>query len=95
MYWYGDGHAGGWWYAVIVIGMVLFWAAIITVGVLVARALAGRDSGTQGSDPHAATRPPSPSDGAEQILAERYARGEIDEHEYATRLATLRGHSHT
>ncbi|MFI0716705.1 SHOCT domain-containing protein [Streptomyces inhibens] len=27
----------------------------------------------------------------EQILAERYARGEIDEEEYQRRLATLRG----
>ncbi|WP_211266209.1 SHOCT domain-containing protein, partial [Streptomyces catenulae] len=28
---------------------------------------------------------------AEQILAERYARGEIDEEEYHRRLTTLRG----
>jgi len=28
----------------------------------------------------------------EQVLAERFARGEIDEGEYRQRLATLRGH---
>ncbi|MFD4600403.1 SHOCT domain-containing protein [Streptomyces sp. NPDC058464] len=35
--------------------------------------------------------PPAPgSPGAEQILAERYARGEIDEEEYLRRLDILR-----
>ena len=32
-----------------------------------------------------------PSDDPRQILAERYARGEIDEEEYRRRLDTLRG----
>ncbi|MFI9201609.1 SHOCT domain-containing protein [Streptomyces sp. NPDC053048] len=32
-----------------------------------------------------------PPSSPEQILAERYARGEIDEEEYQRRLATLRG----
>ncbi|HEY7223402.1 MAG TPA: SHOCT domain-containing protein [Micromonosporaceae bacterium] len=35
------------------------------------------------------TPPPGPS--AEQILAERFARGEIDAEEYQQRLRTLRG----
>ncbi|MBA2807739.1 SHOCT domain-containing protein [Streptomyces sp. KM273126] len=35
--------------------------------------------------------PPGPRSGPEQILAERYARGEIDEEEYERRMATLRG----
>ena len=43
----------------------------------------------------ATARPPAPHDGAKRILAERYARGEIDEHEYADRLATLRGRDRT
>jgi putative membrane protein len=38
------------------------------------------------SGPAPAAPPPAP----EQILAERYARGEIDEGEYRTRLAVLR-----
>ncbi|WP_391858311.1 SHOCT domain-containing protein [Streptomyces silvisoli] len=36
--------------------------------------------------PHAHIDAPSP----EQLLAERFARGEIDEYEYRRRLATLR-----
>lgn len=32
------------------------------------------------------------ADAAEQVLAARFARGEIDEQEYRTRLATLREH---
>jgi putative membrane protein len=35
--------------------------------------------------------PPSPT--PEQLLAERFARGEIDETEYQQRLATLRAHA--
>ncbi|WP_237323463.1 SHOCT domain-containing protein [Streptomyces sp. MOE7] len=43
-----------------------------------------------GSSP--SRRPAPPADGGpEQILAERYARGEIDDEEYRRRLATLRG----
>ena len=33
---------------------------------------------------------PSARDAAEKVLAERFARGEVDEVEYRTRLATLR-----
>jgi putative membrane protein len=32
-----------------------------------------------------------PGGGAERLLAERYARGEIDEEEYRERLSVLRG----
>lgn len=34
---------------------------------------------------------PAPATNAEHILAERYARGDIDEQEYQQRLAVLRG----
>ncbi len=34
---------------------------------------------------------PAPATNAEDILAERYARGDIDEQEYQQRLAVLRG----
>jgi putative membrane protein len=87
MYWYGDGHPGGWGYAVMIIGMVLFWAVIIGVGVLIARTVAGSHAAHR---PGPAASPSAPRQSPEQILAERYARGEIDEHEYDTRLAVLR-----
>ena len=43
----------------------------------------------------ASTPPNSPPEksAAEQILSERFARGEIDDHEYGERLATLQGSS--
>ncbi|MFF4947889.1 SHOCT domain-containing protein [Streptomyces chattanoogensis] len=72
------------------IGIVLFWGLVITAGVVLFRALArpaphnGERTGWQ--------RGPTPDrqPGAEQILAERYARGEIEDEEYRRRLATLR-----
>lgn len=77
MYWYGD-HMSGWGWALMTIGTIAFWALLITGIVLLVRYI-GR------SGQAAATRTP------EQLLAERFARGEIDEGEYRDRLATLRG----
>ncbi|WP_227999647.1 SHOCT domain-containing protein [Nocardia australiensis] len=81
MYWY-DHDLNGWGYAWMTIGMVLFWGLLIAAVVILVRL---------------ATRPDrSPVDrserAAEHVLAERFARGEIDEKEYADRLATLRSH---
>ncbi|MCS7484731.1 SHOCT domain-containing protein [Umezawaea endophytica] len=76
MYWYGNG-MNGWGYAVMTIGMVLFWTVAILGGVALIRHLT-RPAGAAGG----------PS--AEQLLAERFARGEIDEEEYGKRLKTLR-----
>lgn len=79
MYWYGSG-IGGWGYALMAIGMVLFWGAAI-FGIVALFRYAGR-SGLRGSEHH---EPASP----ERLLAERFARGEIDEEEYQRRLAAL------
>jgi putative membrane protein len=78
MYWYGSG-VNGWGYALMTVGMVLFWGLIITGVVLLVRYLA---RGGQHPEP----QPSTPED----VLAHRYARGEIDEQEYRQRLATLR-----
>ncbi|MCC5475767.1 SHOCT domain-containing protein [Streptomyces sp. NPDC059680] len=88
MFWYGHG-MHGWGWVVMSLGTLLFWALIITVGVLLFRALARP---TPRGVEHGAWQP-APGSGAEQILAERYARGEIDDEEYHRRLATLRGSS--
>lgn len=82
MYWYGPG-INGWGYALMTVGMVLFWGLIITGIVLLVRA--AQRSG------HRPEGPPLPSTAPEQILAQRYARGEIDEEEYQRRINTLRG----
>ncbi|WP_440972379.1 SHOCT domain-containing protein [Nocardia seriolae] len=79
MFWYGNGMSG-WGYALMTVGMVVFWALVIGGFVALIR------STTTGSD--TGVKPlsgPTP----QQILAERYARGEIDHEEYAQRLKIL------
>ncbi|WP_427924201.1 SHOCT domain-containing protein [Streptomyces sp. cg40] len=70
----------GWdWFAMSV-GSVLLWALLVTIAVLLIRNL------SRGSQrPHPLGSPPP-----EQVLADRFARGEIDEEEYRNRLAVLR-----
>ncbi|HEY0699890.1 MAG TPA: SHOCT domain-containing protein [Micromonospora sp.] len=79
MWWYGD-HMGGWGVTLMVLNMVLFWALVVAGVVLLVRYLGRtRPEGGRlvGAD-------------AERILAERFARGEIDEEEYHSRLAAVR-----
>jgi putative membrane protein len=82
-----DGWGWGWggWVLMTVV-MVVFWAVVITLVVLAIRYLTsdrGRSAGPQ----------PGPiTSGPEDVLAERYARGEIDDDEYRRRLALLREH---
>lgn len=78
MFWYGHGVSGWGWFAMSV-SMILFWALIITAVVLLFRTLNRPQEHTH------APAIPSP----EQILGERFARGEIDEEEYQRRLHTL------
>lgn len=78
MHWYGDG-MGGWGFLLMAIGMILFWGVIIA-GLLALVRYLGR----------ANSRPVGPS-AAEHVLAERFARGEIDEAEFQQRLRVLRG----
>jgi len=87
MFWYGH-DMSGWGYAGMVIGMILFWILII-VGII---ALIRFSSGAfrTGTSPSLETVDDSPA----QILASRFARGEIDETEYHQRLAVLRRTAH-
>ena len=83
MYWYD--HDMGWWgYAGMGIGMVLFWALLIVGIVALVRYTASDRQGQQFPPP-----PPTP----EEVLAVRFARGEISETEYRDRLAVLRDHA--
>jgi putative membrane protein len=82
MYWYDHGVSGWGWFAMSV-SMVLFWALLITAAVLLFRALGRSHEHTHTHTPTPAT--PTP----EQILGERFARGEIDEEEYRRRLGAL------
>ncbi|MGK8507190.1 SHOCT domain-containing protein [Nocardia asiatica] len=83
MFWYGDEGMSGWGYALMTVGMVVFWVLVIAGVVLTVRYLA-QPSAPVGDAP--IVRP-----SAEQVLAERFARGAIDADEYHHRLATLRG----
>lgn len=80
MWWYGDGDLNGWGYTLMTVSMILFWGLII-YGVVVLVRSGNRDVAS-------VARRPAPED----LLAERYARGEIDEGEYRHRLETLRAH---
>ena len=78
MMYYGD-HMSGWGWFAASVGMVLFWGLVITGIVLLVRYLSHNGQ---------APTPRTP----EQLLAERFARGEIDQAEYRDRLDALHGH---
>jgi uncharacterized membrane protein/Zn-dependent protease with chaperone function len=79
-----DGH-WGWGSWILTTGTtIVFWALVITAVVLLARyllSLSRRPTGTT----HVGG-----ASNAEQVLAERYARGDIDDEEYQRRLGLLR-----
>lgn len=79
-----DGWGWGGWILMTVV-MVVFWAAVITAVVLAIRYLA-----TGGRNPYPTA--PGVSSRAEDVLAERFARGEIDEDEFRRRMTLLREH---
>jgi putative membrane protein len=87
MYWYGSGMSG-WGYALITISMLLFLGAVIFGIVMLVRYF-----GRSGQPPEAPRPPQTPASpqAPERLLAERFARGEINEAEYRQRLAVVRG----
>ncbi|MBS2963244.1 SHOCT domain-containing protein [Actinocrinis puniceicyclus] len=95
MYWYGDHGMSGWAWGLATIGMIVFWGVLIAAGVALFRYLAHgprqQNHAAPGAGITAHSAPPAPPASPEAILAERFARGEIDEEEYHARLATLRG----
>ena len=117
MYW--NSQMGTWWQVLATLGFVLFWAAVITLIVLLARSLRANQARGQGWGAPSAAGPGQPQGwaaaprqpgwappppamppgqhaamhagpGAEDVLAERFARGEIDEAEFKARLDVLR-----
>ncbi len=81
MFWYGHG-MGGWGYALMAIGNVVLWAVLLVAIVALIRYVTRADGRGTGR--------PIAHRSAEQVLADRFARGEIDEPEYRERLAVLR-----
>jgi putative membrane protein len=76
----GNGYMGGWGWIFMSLSTLVFLALIALVVWLAVRTTSGSPS-QQHSSTHA----------AKQVLAERYARGEIDEQEYQQRLRILDG----
>jgi putative membrane protein len=84
MHW-DNGHMDSGWGVAMMMSMLLFWVLIAVAVVWFVRT-------TRAPHPPAApqlTTGPPPA-GAEQILAERLARGEIELEDYQTRLTALR-----
>lgn len=74
------GHLSAWGWVGMILGMVLFWGLVFAAIMWFVRAFARADQTDGGTIPR-----PTP----DQLLAERFARGEIDETEYHNRLDTL------
>ncbi len=81
MRWNRHGTGTHWWWLV---GILLLFALVALAVVLIVR-LGTHRGGTT------ATPPAPPRSAAEDLLAERLARGEIDPAEYRERLTALRG----
>lgn len=78
MYW-GNG-MGGWGMVLMTVSSLLFWALVI-VGIVAVVRYIGRDARRSGPE----MRGPTP----QQTLAERFARGDIDEEQYTRRRQVL------
>jgi putative membrane protein len=78
MGWYVGDHMTGWGWVGMTLSSLLFIALLVGAGALLIR-LAGQPG-------HVAEQPRSP----EQLLAERFARGELSDEQFRQQLATLR-----
>ena len=80
MMWDYSDHMNGWGWAFMTVGWLFLWALIV-VGIIALVRHLGRDDGDRYS---------SAGGTAEELLGQRFARGEIDEGEYRHRLDVLR-----
>ena len=74
--------AGQW--VVMMLMMLIFWGGLAALVVWLMRNILARDR-----VPTTPVQPPAPLRGADDLLAERFARGEIDEEEFARRRQAL------
>ena len=81
MGYYGHGMGWGGWLAMS-LSFVVFWGLLIALVVWLVRSFRGERPSEQ---PPATTKP----DRADEVLAERFARGEIDEDEFTRRRELL------
>lgn len=79
----GMGDGGGWWFLMVIM-MIVFWGGLIWFGITLLR---HNRRAPQATLPNAEQPVQRPS--AQEILAERLARGEIDADDYRRRLDAL------
>lgn len=81
---WNDGWGAGGWFAmsVMMVMMVAFWGGLIALVVWGVRSATPRHEGANGP-------PVAPARSADEVLAERFARGEIDEEEFTRRRELL------
>ncbi|REE96411.1 putative membrane protein [Thermomonospora umbrina] len=84
-----DGEAPAFW-PVFPITFGLLWAAVLAGAVYLLYRRFGGPGGVRPAARGATTAAADPLAGARAILAERFARGEIDEDEYHLRMSALR-----
>jgi putative membrane protein len=90
--WYGHPGMWGWGWWPGIAWTVLAGAALLAGAIYLAR----RRPAPPPTGPTPATGPgPATTRPAEEVLAERYARGDIDTGEYQDRLTVLREHQHS
>jgi putative membrane protein len=81
---------GGWGYTVMAVSLILLGGLVIAGIVALARWVGhGSRDAREPAEPPRLSAPPRPSD-PQELLAARFARGEIDEDEYQRRLGVLR-----
>lgn len=76
---WGNGNMSAWGWVAMTVGMIGFWVLLIALLIAAVRLIGPRDQGSGGAS-HQSAR---------QILDQRFARGEIDEDEYRSRVKTL------
>ncbi len=79
----GDWGAGQW--VAMSLMMLIFWVAVIALGVWLVRSTRRTPRTSESATFERVTE----TDGAQRLLAERFARGEIDEPEFTERRAAL------
>jgi putative membrane protein len=82
MMWYGSNGWGWLHWTAMTVGMVAFWALVITAVVLAVHYLTSQNGASANAPITGQTHPAD-------LLAQRFARGEIDDNEYRNRLALL------
>jgi len=85
MWWHDGGWDAGTWFLMSLM-MIMFWGGLIGLGVWLVHSLRSARGPAQPLPPPVR---PSSTATADEVLAERFARGEIDEDEFKRRRALL------